>query len=96
LVMDLTNVMSCCFKVSRAAIAAFNAGMATANCSSHSSCHKKTAKRSIILCTLDGVRGDELFISWIYNTFIACDALAASLATASSASTNYSKTVCWC
>ena len=36
-VIDLTTVISFCFNVFSAAIAAFNAGMATASFSSHSS-----------------------------------------------------------
>ena len=45
LVIAFTIDISFCLRVSRAAIAAFRAGIATANCSSHSSC-----KYIIIIC----------------------------------------------
>ena len=41
LVIVLTNEMSCSFRVFRAATAAFKAGRAMFNCSSHSSCKEK-------------------------------------------------------
>ena len=49
--MAFISEMSCCLRVSKADTAAFNAGMATANCSSHSSYNDHGRNKRLRACT---------------------------------------------